>query len=32
MVVTVLFHSKADGSVQRITFDQGGAMEGKRVK
>jgi len=29
---TVLFHPEADGSVQRITFNQGGAMEGKRVK
>jgi CubicO group peptidase (beta-lactamase class C family) len=29
---TVLFHPEADGSVRRITFNQGGAMEGKRVK
>lgn len=26
------FHVEPDGSVQRMTFNQGGAMEGKRVK
>ncbi len=29
---TITFHPEADGRVQRITFRQGGEMEGKRVK
>lgn len=29
---TIEFHPEADGKVNRITFIQGGAMEGKRIK
>ena len=29
---TIEFHPEADGSVKRLTFIQGGAMEGKRIK
>ena len=29
---TIEFHPEADGTVKRLTFNQGGAMEGKRVK
>ncbi|MBK9176014.1 MAG: serine hydrolase [Flavobacteriales bacterium] len=28
---TIEFHPEADGSVKRITFNQGGVMEGKRI-
>ncbi|MBP7408665.1 MAG: serine hydrolase [Flavobacteriales bacterium] len=29
---TIEFHPEADGTVKRLTYNQGGAMEGKRVK
>ena len=29
---TIEFHPEADGTVNRLTFNQGGVMEGKRVK
>lgn len=29
---TIEFHPETDGSVKRLTFNQGGVMEGKRIK
>lgn len=29
---TIEFHPESDGSIKRLTFNQGGVMEGKRIK